>query len=127
MAGLLHCATMPDSQSPRDRRRWLLGFGLAVLLAANLCLVAVLAASAWSLYAEPKGGILIGPKVAEDLSRALDLYRDRVDSLIKLVTALIGLSALYSTVIGITAYLNWTGLGSTSIMCSGRTRTTSPR
>jgi hypothetical protein len=83
---------------------WLLACGLATLLLANLALVAVLAVGAWREYASPP--LVIGASGAPDLRVWFETYRDRVDSLSRLVTALIGLSALYSTAIGVTAYLS---------------------
>ena len=99
---------MPPNPNPhddaKDNKRWLLGLGLAILLAANLALVAVLAVGAWRDFIRPLDYPLPGTTSA--FQNWFDIYRDRVDSLSKLVTALIGLSALYSTVIGITAYLS---------------------
>ena len=88
----------------KDNKRWLLGLGLAVLLAANLVLVAVLAAGAWRDMIRPLDYPLPGTTAA--FQNWFDIYRDRVDSLGKTGDRPIGLSALYSTVIGITAYLS---------------------
>lgn len=75
---------------------WLLSTALAVMLLANLALIVYLSVDAWHTSESSHG----------DAAKFFNEHKDRIDNLNRLVTALIGLSTLYTVVLGTTVYLS---------------------
>lgn len=78
-------------------------WGLGILLAANVLLLATVFFQVWQEFAKPQ---VMFVQTARDLEPIFGMYKDRVDNLQKTITALVGLSSLYSIVLGFTAYFS---------------------